>query len=42
MKRTFIILGLMFFAIYVLVTALVAIDVTETVIITQFGKPVGW
>lgn len=39
-KRTLIILGLLVVIIYVLVTVFVAVDVTQTVIITQFGKPV--
>jgi membrane protease subunit HflC len=40
LKRMLIILGIVVVVIYVIVTALVAVDVTETVIITQFGKPV--
>ena len=40
MRRTLIILGIVVVAIYVLITAFVAVDVTESVIITQFGKPV--
>lgn len=39
-KKTFIFLGILVVAVYILITAFVAVDVTETVIITQFGKPV--
>ena len=40
MGRTVVILGIVVVAVYVLITAFVAVDVTENVIITQFGKPV--
>jgi membrane protease subunit HflC len=39
-KKSLIILGIMVVVVYILVTAFVAVDVTQTVIITQFGKPV--
>jgi len=40
MRKTVIILGIAVVAIYVLITAFVAVNVTESVIITRFGKPV--
>lgn len=40
MGRTVVILGIVVVAVYLLITAFVAVDVTENVIITQFGKPV--
>jgi len=40
MRKTLIILGTGVVLIYLLTTALVAVDYTESVIITQFGKPV--
>ncbi|MFX1266075.1 MAG: protease modulator HflC [Promethearchaeota archaeon] len=39
-KKTLIVLGVLVVVVYVLITAFVAVDVTEVVIITQFGKPV--
>ena len=39
-KKTLIILGILVVIVYVLITVFVAVDVTQTVIITQFGKPV--
>lgn len=40
MRKTLIILGIVVVVVYVLITAFVAVDVTESVVITQFGKPV--
>jgi len=39
-KKTLSIVGIVVVAVYILLTAFVAVDVTETVVITQFGKPV--
>ena len=40
MRKTLIILGIVVMVVYVLITAFVAVDVTQSVVITQFGKPV--
>ena len=39
-KKTFSILGIVIVLVYVLIKAFVAVDTTEIVVITQFGKPV--
>ena len=39
-RKIIIGLGIIVFVSYILITALVAVDVTEIVVITQFGKPV--
>jgi len=39
-KKTLSILGIVIVLVYLLITAFVAVDITEIVIITQFGKPV--
>ena len=38
MRKTVIILGIVVVALYILITAFVAVDVTQSVIITRFGK----
>ena len=40
MKKTLLILGALIVVVYVLMTALVAVHVTEVVVITHFGKPI--
>jgi membrane protease subunit HflC len=40
MGKIVVIIGIVVVAVYVLVTAFVAVDVTESVVITRFGKPV--
>jgi len=40
MKKTLIILGALIVVVYVVLTAFVAVHVTETVVITHFGKPI--
>ncbi len=40
MRKTLIILGIVVVAVYVLITSFVAVDVTQSVIVTRFGKPV--
>jgi membrane protease subunit HflC len=40
MKKTLIILGALIVVVYVVMTAFVAVHVTETVVITHFGKPI--
>lgn len=39
-KKTLSILGIVIVLVYVLIKAFVAVDITEIVVITQFGKPV--
>ena len=38
MKKTLLILGALIVVVYVVMTAFVAVHVTETVVITHFGK----
>ena len=40
MKKTLIILGALIVVVYIVMTAFVAVHVTETVVITHFGKPI--
>ncbi len=40
LRKVLIGLGVVIVVVYLLITAFVAVDVTETVVITQFGKPV--
>ncbi len=40
MKKTLIVLGALIVVVYIVMTAFVAVHVTETVVITHFGKPI--